>query len=139
MLFRIFIFLFCAVFSAGIAISAEKQESQNLIQKEMTALDSAFKSTVDAVVLNEPGRIAPAFEGVNKIREEVEHAVKVGAKITLPKNQKRFREFVKLDDKFHRNLEVLLKAAKKNRMEDVRKQTHRLLDACVRCHSTFRK
>lgn len=139
MLLKIFIILFLALFSAGIAFGAEKEESLNLIRKEMAALDSAFKATLDAIILNEPGKIAPAFDEVSKIREEVEHAVKGGVKITLPKNQKRFREFVRLDDKFHHNLEVLLKAAKKNGIGVVQKQTHKLLDACVRCHAIFRK
>lgn len=128
-----------AVFYIGVTAGAGKQESQNLIQSEMVALDSALKVTIDAIVLNEPGRIAPAFDEVNKIREQVEHAVKGGQRITLPKNQKRFREFVKLDNKFHHDLEILLKAAKKNKMVIVRRQTHRLLDACVRCHNVFRK
>lgn len=140
MRFKGFLILSVVVaFSIGTVSSAEKPESQNLIQKEMAALDSAFKTTIDAVVLNEPGRIPPAFDEVDRIREQVERAIKSGAKITLPRNQKRFREFVRLDNKFHHDLELLLKAAKRKNMPAVRKQTHRLLDACVRCHTIFRK
>lgn len=131
---------FVAVFSAvGIAAGVEQQASRNLIQKEMIALDSAFKVTVDAIVLNEPGRILPAFEETNELRVQVERAVKGRTRIVLPKNQKRFREFVRLDDKFHRDLELLLKAAGKKNVAAVQRQTHRLLDACVRCHRIFRK
>jgi cytochrome c556 len=131
---------FVAAFSAvGIAADVEEQGSRNLIQKEMIALDSAFKVTVDAIVLNEPGRILPAFEETNELRVQVERAVKGGTKIVLPKNQKRFREFVRLDNKFHRDLELLLKAAGKKNVAAVQRQTHRLLDACVRCHRIFRK
>jgi len=131
---------FVAAFSAvGIAASVEQQGSRNLIQKEMIALDSAFKVTVDAIVLNEPGRILPAFKETNELRVQVEQAVKGGTKIVLPKNQKRFREFVRLDNKFHRDLELLLKAAGKKNVAAVQRQTHRLLDACVRCHRIFRK
>jgi len=131
---------FVAAFSAvGIAAGVEQQGSRDLIQKEMIALDSAFKVTVDAIVLNEPGRILPAFEETNELRVQVERAVKGGTKIVLPKNQKRFREFVRLDNKFHRDLELLLKAAGKKNVAAVQRQTHRLLDACVRCHRIFRK
>ncbi len=126
------------IFSVGAAFGAEKPGPQNLVQSEMVALDSAFKATIDAIVLNEPGKIVPAFNEVNSIREQVEYAVKSGAKLTVPRNQKRFREFVRLDDKFHHELEILLKAAKKRNMITVRKQTHRLLDLCVRCHTVFR-
>ena len=131
--------LFLLVSFSGIGIAGEVQESGNLVQKEMITLDSAFKTTIDAIVLNEPGRIGPAFDEVNNIREQVEHAVEHKARITLPRNQKRFKEFVRLDNKFHHELQVLLKAAKKNKMRVVQKQTHRLLDACVRCHAIFRK
>jgi hypothetical protein len=123
----------------GIATTEENQESGTLVQREMIALDSAFKTTIEAIVLNEPGRIVPAFDEVNKIRGKVEHTVAHREKITLPRNQKRFKEFVRLDNKFHHELEILLKAAKKNKMRVVQKQTHRLLDACVRCHAIFRK
>ena len=126
------------VFSAGAASGAEKPESQNPIQREMAALDSALKTTIDAVVLNEPARISPAFEEVNRIREQVEQALRTGTRISLPRNQKRFKEFVRLDNKFHHELEVLLRAANKNSMGVVQRQTHRLLDSCVRCHAIFR-
>ena len=131
------IFLLISFVSAGTA--EENQASGNLVQREMIALDSAFKATIDAIVLNEPGRIGPAFDEVNKIREQVEHAVEHRVRITLPSNQKRFKEFVRLDNKFHHELEVLLKAANKKKMRVVQKQTHKLLDACVRCHAIFRK
>ncbi|MCL4477395.1 MAG: hypothetical protein M1508_14435 [Nitrospirae bacterium] len=133
------LFFFFTIPFLGIPASAEQQESKNLIQKEMIALDGALKVTVDAIVLNEPERIVPAFQEANRIREQVEHTIKSGAKIVLPKNQKRFKEFVRLDNKFHRDLELLLKAAGKNNMGVVQRQTHRLLDACVRCHRIFRK
>ncbi len=132
------ILFFLTIFLADLAAGAEKPESQNLVQSEMVALDSAFKTTIDAIVLNEPEKIIPAFNEVNSIREQVEHAVRSGAKLTLPKNQKRFREFVRLDNKFHQELGVLLKAAGKKNMMTVRKQTHKLLDLCVRCHAVFR-
>jgi len=130
--------LVAIVFYVGAASGTENPESQNLIQREMVALDRALKTTIDALVLNEPVRISPAFEEVNRIRKQVEQAIKTGTRIKLPRNQKRFKEFVRLDNKFHHELEVLLSAAKKNSMGVVQRQTHRLLDACVRCHTIFK-
>ncbi len=126
------------IFSALAVTATERSETQDLLKREMAALDTALKTTIDAVVLNEPARISPSFEEVTKIREQVEHAVKTGARIKLPRNQKRFKEFVRLDNKFHRELDVLLRAARKNNMSVVQRQTHRLLDGCVRCHTIFR-
>ena len=123
----------------GIGIAEEQQDPENLIRREMIAIDSAFKITIDAMVLNEPGRIVSAFDEVNRTREQIELALKQKTKITLPRNQKRFREFVRLDNKFHHEVQILLMAAKKNKMGVIQKQTHLLLNACVRCHTIFRK
>lgn len=130
--------LFAVLSAIGTAGSAEQQEPGTLIRKEMVALDSAFKTTMDAVVLNQPARILPAFQETNALRAELERAIKNRAPIALPRNQKRFKEFVRMDNKFHQDLELLFKAAKKNNIGLVQRQTHRLLDACVRCHRIFR-
>lgn len=136
----LFSFLFLAAFSpVAVAAGVEQAASDNLLQKEMLALDSVLKVTVDAIVLNEPARIVPAFREVNEIREQIEQAVKGKTKITLPRNQKRFKEFVRLDNKFHRDLEILLAGARKGNMGAVQRQTHRILDECVRCHRIFRR
>ena len=123
----------------SLSSAAEKQNAENLILKEMVALDKAFKTTIDAVVLNRLDKIAPAFEDVHKVRKEVEKTVKEGKKIALPKNQERFKMFVGLDNRFHKEVEILIESAKKNHMGRVQKQTNRLLGLCVRCHTMFRK
>jgi hypothetical protein len=43
---------------------------------------------------------------LHKAREKVGQAIKTGEKIILPKNQEKFKEFLKLDDKFHREFEA---------------------------------
>lgn len=128
-----------AMSSNSVAFGADKEAPQNLIIKEMVALDKAFKTTIDAVVLNRLDKIAPAFEDVHKVREEVERTVKEGKKIALPKNQERFKLFVSLDNRFHKEVEILIESAKKNYIGRVQKQTNRLLGLCVRCHAMFRK
>ncbi len=134
-----FIIVLAAVFLTGIAYGADKQESQNLIMKEMVALDKAFKTAIDAVVLNQLERIAPAFEDVHKVREQVEHAVKEREKIILPKNQSLFKVFVRMDNRFHHEVEILVDASKKKNMKAVQRQVSRLLNMCVRCHGLFRR
>jgi cytochrome c556 len=124
---------------AGISSAAEKQNAENLILKEMIALDKAFKTIIDAVVLNQIERIAPAFEDVHKVREQVEHAVKEREKIILPKNQSLFKVFVRMDNRFHHEVEILIDASKKKNMKAVQRQVNRLLNMCVRCHAMFRK
>lgn len=140
MILKVFFpFLVLVLFSGESMAGAESHEPQNLIQREMMALDRALAVTIDAIVINDLGRIPPAFDEVHRMREQVEYAVKSHSIITLPRNQKRFKEFVRLDNKFHHELEILLQGAKNKKMRVVQRQTHRLLDACVRCHSIFRK
>ena len=124
---------------AGISSAAEKQNAENLILKEMVALDKAFRTTIDAVVLNQLERIEPAFEDVHKVREQVEHAVKEREKIILPKNQSLFKVFVRMDNRFHHEVEILVGASKKENMKAVQRQVSRLLNMCVRCHGLFRR
>jgi len=111
----------------------------NLVKEEMLALDPAFKKVIDAVVLGNMKVIEPALRELHEAREEVEKAVKAGQRITLPKNQEKFQEFVGLDDKFHEEFEVLEKAADAGNKKVVKDQTHKLLDACVVCHERFKK
>jgi hypothetical protein len=111
----------------------------NLILEEMAALDQAFKTIIDAVVLGDMQRITPALMGVTEARERVEKAVKAGQRILLPKNQSRFREFLKLDEQFHAELEELSKAAETGQKKVVKNYAHKLLDACIVCHEKYKK
>lgn len=134
-----FIVAFMIVFFTGIAYGYDKQESQNLIMSEMVTLDKAFKTAIDAVLLSQLERIAPAFEDVHKVREQVEHAVKEREKIVLPKNQSLFKVFVRMDNRFHHEVEILVDASKKKNIKAVQRQVNRLLNMCVRCHGLFRR
>jgi len=132
------VFLFCFLL-ISISFAAEKQEADNLLLKEMAALDKAFKATLDAVILNQPGRVAPAYEEVEKIRKQMEQHILAGKKITLPKNQDLFKVFIRMDNRFHRDVEVLVEASVKGNMRTVQRQTYRLMQHCVKCHYLFRK
>ena len=133
------IFAVLLAITLSVSVSVAEAPDENLVRKEMAALDRAFKITIEAVVLNQPEKIAPAFAEVQKIMEQVEQAVKDKKKIALPRNQNKFKVFVKLDKRFHREVGALVIAAKKKRMRAVNRQAHNLLNMCVRCHDIFRK
>lgn len=120
-------------------ISSVRSQTVNLVKEEMLVLDPAFKKIIDAVVLGEMRFIKPALAEVHEAREMVEKAVKSGQKITLQKNQDKLKEFIELDDQFHEDIEVLLKAAGAGNKKVVRDQTHKLLNACVVCHERFKE
>jgi cytochrome c556 len=114
-------------------------EEVNLIMEEMTVLDQAFKTIIDGVVLGDMERIKPAMMGVYEARERIERALKAGQKVILPKNQGQIREFIRLDDQFHSDLEDLTRAAETGQRKVVKNYAHRLLDSCVVCHEKFRR
>jgi cytochrome c556 len=127
-------------FLGSLAWSQAKPGAEtNLILEEMAALDPAFKTIIDAVVLGDMQRITPALMGVTEARERVEKAVKSGQKILLPRNQGQLREFLYLDEQFHINLEELGRAAETGQKKVVKNYAHKLLDACVVCHEKYRK
>ena len=122
------------------AMSQTKPEGRmSLLREEMLALEQAFESIIDALIFDNMGLIKPTIPSLNKAREKVQKAINVGEKIILPKNQDKFKEFVKLDDKFHKDFEALEKAAGKGHRGVVKDQAHKLLDGCVVCHERFRK
>ena len=111
----------------------------NPVREEMAALDSAFKTIIEAVVLGDIELINPALSKVRDAREGLEGAVKAGYQILLPKNQNRLADFFKLDSQFHIDLEELSSAAGTGQKKVVRNLAHKLLDECVGCHERFRK
>jgi len=127
---------FAGTFSWG---QPKAGEEVNLIMEEMTALDQAFKTIIDGVVLGDMERIKPAMMGVYEARERIERALKAGQKVILPKNQGQIREFIRLDDQFHSDLEDLTRAAETGQRKVVKNYAHRLLDSCVVCHEKFRR
>jgi len=127
-------------FIASLAWSQTKSGAETrVIREEMAALDQAFKTIIDALVLGDMERIKPAVTGISEARERVEGAIKAGQRILLPKNQSQVREFFKLDEQFHTDLEELSKAAETGQKKVVKNYAHKLLDACVVCHEKYRK
>lgn len=125
-----------------IAISAMGQarlRTGMALREEMVALEEAFETIIDAVIFSNMGVIKYAVVRFHKAREKVEEAIISGPRIVLPRNHDKFKEFVELDIKFHKDLTSLEKAAEKGQKKVVKDQTHKLLDSCVVCHERFRK
>lgn len=116
---------------------AATDKTPNPVKDEMVALNEAFKNLLDAILLNEPEKIELPFHNVHKAKEKTMEAAKKG-EITLPKNNDKFKEFEKLDEKFHHDLEAIIEAADKKDMKTVKANTHKLFDSCMECHTKFR-
>jgi len=110
-----------------------------LFRREMWCLEEAFEAIIDGIIFDTMELIKPTIPPLHKAREKVETAMNAGEKIILPKNQDKFKEFIKLDDKFQKDFAALVKLAGKSHKEVVKDQTYKIMDACVVCHERFRK
>jgi len=117
----------------------EPQGGMYVLRREMLALEEAFETIIDAVIFDNMELIKPPIPSFHIEREKLDEAMSTGQKIELPKNQDRFEEFVKLDNKFCKEFEALEKAAEAGKTKVVKNQIHKLFDACVVCHKRFRK
>lgn len=122
----------------AVSVSAEDRPISNPLIEEMRSLDNSFREIVSAVTTAEGERVIRSIESLHGLREKTHQAIKSGI-IRLPRNQHRLKEFLKLDMKFHTELDLLLKAARKNNQRRMLIMTKRLLDGCVNCHRVFKK
>ncbi len=111
--------------------------AESPVKVEMRLLDNAFRNLISSLILNNPGGIGAPFHEVHKAKMNTEKAIKKG-EIKLPKNGDKIKEFIAMDEKFHKELEGLLEASGKGDMKKVQDITHKLLDGCVQCHKRFR-
>lgn len=107
------------------------------VKAEMRLLNDAFKNLIDALILNTPETIEEPFHEVHKAKMNTEKALEKGD-LKLPKNNDKIKQFVHMDEQFHKKLEVLIEASRKKDMKTVQDVTHKLLNGCVGCHTKFR-
>lgn len=120
------------------AVHAEEAKADSPVKAEMKLLDKAFKNLIDSLVLNTPEAVEEPFHDVHMAKANTEKALEKG-EIKLPKNNDKMKQFVEMDEQFHKRLEHLLEASRKKDMKAVQEVTHKLLDGCVQCHNKFRK
>jgi len=121
------------------AMGQTESGGMNPLRQEMLALEEVFEIIIDAVIFDNMELIIPLVPPFREARKKFEEVISTGRKIELPKNKKKFREFLKLDDKFQMDFGTLEEAAEKGQKEAVKDKTHKLFDACVVCHEKFRK
>lgn len=110
----------------------------NPLLEEMHSLDTAFKEIVSAVAIGDGSSVYKSIESLHGLRERTHQAIESGM-VRLPKNHHRLKEFLKLDIRFHTELGLLSKAARKNNQRKMLLLTKKLLDGCVNCHRVFKK
>lgn len=111
--------------------------ADNPVKAEMRLLNKAFLSLIDSLILNNPKAIEEPFHEVHKARIDTEKALEKG-NIKLPKNNDKSKQFVELDERFHKKMETLIQASRKGDMKKAQEITHQLLNGCIQCHAKFR-
>ncbi|HSR13275.1 MAG TPA: cytochrome c [Thermodesulfobacteriota bacterium] len=111
----------------------------NPLREQMEALNAAFHTMIDSVILENLQAVGPALASVRQATERLEDAVKSGSPVILPKNQNRTEDFGKINFHFQVDLEDLRQAAETGQKKVVRNLVHKLMDGCVNCHERFRK
>ena len=136
--FKTYLVVVVAAVSMTAPVAANAAENPLLV--EMMLVNKAFRDIVSAVALEDSPAIVKAIEGLEASAAEkaTAKAIKAGS-IKTPKNPDKMREFKRMDDEFHDNMEALLKAAKADKQPKIRTFTKKLLDGCVKCHAQFRK
>jgi cytochrome c556 len=122
----------------GAMPQSHHEHAGNPLIEEMAALDAVFRDVVSSVAVSDGHRVHEALEKMHGTMEKTHEGVKHGT-VTLKKNANRMSEFVEQDEQFHRKLEELAKAARKNDGSAMLSLTKDLLDRCVKCHRDFRK
>lgn len=125
------------VLISAAAVHAEEAKADSPVKAEMKLLDKAFRNLIDSLVLNTPEAIEEPFHEVHMAKANIEKALEKG-EIKLPKNNDKIKQFVEMDEQFHKKLEHLLEASRKKDMKAVQEVTHKLLSGCVKCHNKFR-
>jgi cytochrome c556 len=118
--------------------SGAQPTGTNPLIEEMVTLDGVFRDVVSAVVLGQGAQVHKALESMHGTMEKTHEGVHAGT-VTLPRNNKRMPEFVKMDKQFHEKLEALALSGQRNDQKDMLSLTKQLLDRCVQCHQLFRK
>ena len=121
------------------AMGQAKLRTGMALRREMVALEETFRTIIDAVIFSNMELIKPSLSSFHIAREKFDEAMSTGQNIELPKNNDGFEEFIKLDNKFCKELGALEKAAEGGKKKVVKHQTHKLFDTCVVCHERFRK
>ena len=117
---------------------ASSPAGSNPLVDEMVLLDRVFQEVVSAVALGGGQRVHRALESLHGTMEKTADGIRSGS-VRVPIKANRVKEFMKLDTKFHRDIEALARAADKNNQPKMLSLTKKLLEGCVTCHRTFRQ
>lgn len=108
------------------------------VQHEMQLLTAAMHAAVSGIGVGDVRGVADALEQVDRAKVATDRAIETGA-YHLPKNADHLERFAALDDAFHRDLEALAEASRRNDVDATAVALGSVLQRCNGCHSEFRR
>lgn len=116
---------------------AAEGEPQNPLQVEMRALTAFMQLALVAVANDQLDLIPPAISKLHGAIEDTQDALKEG-KMKLPQHPEEVDAFLAMDDAFHEQLVILVKAARENDLPLATRQLANLSLGCTSCHQRYR-
>jgi cytochrome c556 len=114
-----------------------KGEDKNPVQREMILLHEAMRDSVTAIAMGDVRSLPKKLHAVHTASGDTKDAAKGGA-YKPPKNPGKMDEFLRLDEAFHKEMISMVKAARKNDVEQTARLHGALMTRCHGCHATFR-
>jgi hypothetical protein len=112
-------------------------KAPNPVQVEMQLLQAAMVEGVVAIGKGDVRHLPPLFHKVHLAADKTQSEANKGT-YKPPKNADKIAHFKKLDREFHLEMIKLVKAAKKNNVDEVAHAYADLVVRCQGCHRTFR-
>lgn len=124
--------------ASGIEVPPAAQgEAQNPLQVEMRALTAFMQLAIVAVANDQLELIPPAISKLHGTIEDTQEALKAG-EMKLPQHPEEVDAFLAMDDAFHEQLVILVRAAKENNLMLATRQLANLSLGCTSCHQRYR-
>jgi hypothetical protein len=122
---------------ALILVAASPPEAPNPVQREMRLLESAMQASVSAIAAGDVRHLPKLLHAVHTAAGDTKTALKTGA-YKPPRGAEQVDLFIKLDDEFHAEMIKMVKAARKNKVEETAAHFGALMTRCHGCHAVFR-
>lgn len=110
----------------------------NAVQHEMRLLTAALEGAVRGIGQGDVRAVEHDLHRVHAAKEATEAALKSGT-YRPPLNPDKLDRFRELDESFHRDLERLVEASRRNDVAATAAATGVVLNGCQSCHAEFRK
>lgn len=130
-----------AVVVVAVLLAASRSRGQdpppNPVQQEMRLLEEAMRDAVTAIAKGDVRGLPKQLHAVHTAADKTKQAAGSGA-YAPPKNPEQLAAFRALDEAFHQEMILMVKAARRNDVSATSELFGKLMVRCHACHAQFR-